>query len=606
MKESFKNNFKLLRRGGTDLLIFEAVYKLLAAVVVAPLLYLAVKGAIKASGNQYVADNNMKEVLTDPVTIIILIVVLIIAALYSLVEMSALAVDFHYIKKEGRRLSPGELFKAGIKGAKGIIHPKNFLMVIFVLLIIPLAGIAVTSGFAASIQIPEFILHDIFTTPMFMIPFVILILFLMQLTIKWMYSIHFFVLEKKNFKDAHRESRKMVKGKFWHVLGYIICWEILIAVIFAVIYIVLIALAALGVKLIGESNSVALATFLSFFKIMNLILVFIMAAAAVPACFAHLSEDYYEEGGKLDSAFSMDLPPARKERKISARGKRFGVVAAAAAVVICSIYMYQGLENQVFSGVQQLNLPKISAHRGDAVSAPENTIPAFESAIKHKADYAELDVHQTKDGVLVVCHDESLDRTTGYDADICDTNYSKIKTLDAGSFFSDKFKGTKVPTLDQVMDACKGKIKLNIELKPNKKNKGFEQQVVDTIKKHGFTNKCVVTSLDHDSITKVNKLDPKLECGVILTVGVGDLQKMPGVDFFSLDSSFINEDLMEAVHKEGKEVHAWTVDNEDHTKEMAELGVDNIITNDPVQARAIIYSKNMNSRMQNIMEFVFQ
>lgn len=241
----------------------------------------------------------------------------------------------------------------------------------------------------------------------------------------------------------------------------------------------------------------------------------------------------------------------------------------AVCLVISGVYVYTSLNTQVFSDVQNMNMPKISAHRGDSVSTPENTIPAFESAIKNMADYAE------------------------------------IEKLDAGSWFSAKYKGTKIPTLDQVMDTCKGRIKLNIELKPSDSNENFEEEVVQTIKKHDFERQCVITSLDYNCVKKVNKLDPKLKCGVILTVALGDLDEMKGVDFFSLDSSFITQKLVNKLHSEGIEVHAWTVDNEDSQARMSELGVDNIITNDPVKAREIIYSKGNNTKMDKILDLIF-
>lgn len=310
MKKEFANNLKLLRRGGSDLLIFEAVYKLLAAVIVTPLLYLALKGAIFASGHSYMADNNMWSILSNPFTIILIIVILILTALYSLIEMSALVTTFHY-GQQGKRLSPFRMFLAGIHGAKSVLHPKNFLLVVFVLLVIPLAGVAVMSGFAASIEIPEFIMDTIVHTKVLLVLFAALIVFLVYLTIKWIFSIHFLVLEKMSFKEAYRRSSEMVKGRFWKTLITLVCWEAIVTAVLFVVYIAVIGLAALGIKLIGDS-AMGLAIFLSVFKILNLLLLFLTAAASVPVCFAEISTVYYDEGGDVDKEVKVQDSDERK------------------------------------------------------------------------------------------------------------------------------------------------------------------------------------------------------------------------------------------------------------------------------------------------------
>ena len=107
----------------------------------------------------------------------------------------------------------------------------------------------------------------------------------------------------------------------------------------------------------------------------------------------------------------------------------------------------------------------VMAHRGDSVDAPENTLPAFQAAIDHGADAAEMDVQMTKDGTIVVMHDSSIDRTSTGSGNIWEVTYDEIKNLDNGSFFSPEFSDTRIPTLDQVIKLCKGKLYLNIEIK---------------------------------------------------------------------------------------------------------------------------------------------
>ena len=114
---------------------------------------------------------------------------------------------------------------------------------------------------------------------------------------------------------------------------------------------------------------------------------------------------------------------------------------------------------------------EITAHRGGARKAPENTISALEYSIECGADFAEIDVQETKDGELILLHDDSLKRTAGVSKNVWEMNLAQIRKLDAGTSFHKRFRGEKIPTLEEVLKFCKGKLDLNIEIKYNGKDR---------------------------------------------------------------------------------------------------------------------------------------
>lgn len=138
--------------------------------------------------------------------------------------------------------------------------------------------------------------------------------------------------------------------------------------------------------------------------------------------------------------------------------------------------------------------PIITAHRGYSSAAPENTLPAFQLAIDQGCERAELDVQMTKDGVVMVTHDTSLRRCTGRNVNIYDLTFDEVRKLDAGRWFSAKYAGTKIPTLEEVLDLCKGRIQLNIEIKPNAATPALEAETIRIIEEKGFAHDCVITS----------------------------------------------------------------------------------------------------------------
>lgn len=247
----------------------------------------------------------------------------------------------------------------------------------------------------------------------------------------------------------------------------------------------------------------------------------------------------------------------------------------------------------------------ITSHRGSSISAPENTIHALQSSVDEMADFAEIDVQQTKDGVSVIVHDQNLKRTTGMNANIWTKTYDQIKDLDAGSWFAPEFADARIPTLEEAVVFSKGKIKLNIEIKPHTKYKNLEKDVVRIIEENDFVEECVITSFNYGSLTKIKKLNSDIKTGCILSPVYGEFYDMKYSDFYSLEKNFLTARMVYQIHQRGKKVHVWTVNSEEYLDKMAKLGVDNIITDDPVLARNILYSKDLPDYTVNFLKLIF-
>ena len=140
----------------------------------------------------------------------------------------------------------------------------------------------------------------------------------------------------------------------------------------------------------------------------------------------------------------------------------------------------------------------MTAHRGGAKTAPENTLASLEAAINNLSDYAEIDVQETKDGELVLLHDNNLKRTTGVNWKIWETTLEEVKTLDAGSSFSADFAGEQVPTLREALELCRGRLELNIEVKNNHHNADVAVKTAEMITELGMEDQCAISSMSYD------------------------------------------------------------------------------------------------------------
>lgn len=169
--------------------------------------------------------------------------------------------------------------------------------------------------------------------------------------------------------------------------------------------------------------------------------------------------------------------------------------------------------------MEVIKMTKVIAHRGSKGTHPENTLPAFQEAIDVKADGIELDVQLTKDGELVVIHDEKLNRTTNTKGWVKEATLAEIKQLDAGSWFSESYQDTRIPTLSEVLDLLKSNQftgLLNIELKTDKINYvGIEQKVLHALEENEVTYQVVLSSFNKDTVRRLRAITKDYELAFI-------------------------------------------------------------------------------------------
>jgi len=163
---------------------------------------------------------------------------------------------------------------------------------------------------------------------------------------------------------------------------------------------------------------------------------------------------------------------------------------------------------------------------------------------------------------------------------VADLTAAEIATIDIGRKYGPQFAGERAPTLKQVIDLARGRIRINIELKYNVPDPDLAPAVVDLLRREDFIDQVVITSLDYAALKQVKSLEPRLETGHIVTAAVGNVLRTEA-DFLSLNSAKATARLVRRARAGGKDVAAWTVNDPEVMLRMIERGVDNIITDDP-------------------------
>jgi glycerophosphoryl diester phosphodiesterase len=227
---------------------------------------------------------------------------------------------------------------------------------------------------------------------------------------------------------------------------------------------------------------------------------------------------------------------------------------------------------------------RVMAHRGSSHTAPENTVSSIRKAILDGAGYAEIDLQETADGVVVLMHDYNVQRTTGINKNTWEIQFEELRQASAGAWFSPRFHEEKVPTFEEVVNTAKGYIKLNIELKNNGHQKRLAEKTVEILKQKHFDRDCVVTSFDVGLLKTVKSLDRDIKTGLIIgnkPAALENLLKSRDYEAISINFTVIDQDFMKLAKENNKEVFAWTVNDPKVMSDLLHLGVNNIITNDP-------------------------
>ena len=247
----------------------------------------------------------------------------------------------------------------------------------------------------------------------------------------------------------------------------------------------------------------------------------------------------------------------------------------------------------------------VVAHRGGAALAPENTLSAFENALKIGVDMVECDVHLSKDGELVVMHDPDVSRTTNDTGQISQMTLAEIKKLNAAAkFTSGTWAAQPPPTLGELLDLVKGKAGIQIEIKlaaGNARYPGIEKKVADALAAHGMMDKAIVISFDFPTLKDIKSFDARIKTGALVNAQwmmarmtkspgeiVDEVIQSTGADYFMPTSGSVTEALVKATHAKGLKMGVWTVDATAEMKRLAGWGVDGITSNKPDELKRML------------------
>ena len=523
----------------------------------------AVKGGfcrllIISRGIRYIDKGNMLSVCTSFDTLLLALMFMIIMTFCALFEIGGLLHAFS-MAQVGRRTDIWSMMMVGLRTCYKTLHPRNWLMILFVIVLFPLTELITLSNIAYKLQIPSFVKLGIAARPLFSVSFNIVYALLIIAEIAVFFSINIYVLQKKSCIQSCADSWRLGRHHLPNTVIYMLILSLL-ANIAIDVPARLFFPAGTGVDAVRQ--------------IIRMIFVPSINNAGITALFYQ----YYEEDRSL-----ADINPYVFRTKEPARSQKIALTAGAVLLLCGSLLYYAHTYSFLAEPVQK---PAVCAHRGDNVNAPDNSYEAFELAVSEGLPWIELDVQITADGVVVAEHDQTLARRFGIGKAVSDMSHNEIMRYTA-AVSGDSYRDVRMTTLKDVLRLAKDNgVRVQIETKPSKKKPGLEEEVLRIVEETGMRDSVMIISLHSDSIQRIRALDPEITTAHAVMMTWPDYAGVEDADNLSAEIGTITPLLVHELHKAGMKVFCWTADDPADIQYLVSCGVDVIGTDDPVMVNA--------------------
>lgn len=587
------------------LILFEILWKLVTLLVIAPACAGLIQLAIQLAKLKYLTTSNLLQFLRSPWTILLLAVLLLLAALYTLFEIAAVCTCFRQSRFQKVRTTLGRMVRSGLQSVLHFFRGGGPFLVLHLLVLIPLMQFSATSGIFTAMGIPDFLAYYM-TKKEFLLPiYVAAIILCCLLSVRWVFSSVLFTQNQCSYRSARATSVQLVRGRFWQTFFSVLVWN---CCYFAalLVFLCMITVVVLMVIRATGSNDLIMSQAMRILKLLIQIVLWSFSFFATPICMAHLTALLEKRCVQMPEVVLPEPVPLSRSAKPF---RQSTAVLTACCFTVAALGLNLSYVYSVFTGKANFRLalfqnPTVMAHRGLSADAPENTLYAFSDAISVGADFIELDVQQTRDGVLVVMHNSNLKRTTGVNKDIWDVDYADIQNLDAGSWFDPAYANARIPTLEETLQFVDKRARLNIEIKPTKHGSDtLEQDVAELITQYQYTDACYVTSFSYSSLKKVKEVNPEIRTGYLMSVAYGQFYSLKYADAFSLNKVFVTSQVVNAAHQQGKQIFAWTVNSMSEVRSLCNLHVDSIITDDPVMVQNVISRDSTGETLRSVLDY---
>ncbi|MEM9367742.1 MAG: glycerophosphodiester phosphodiesterase family protein [Planctomycetota bacterium] len=601
-KEMLRDIVHGIRRNWRVLVATDVMYKAFAFCVLTPLLGLCQRATIWLASEGLLSDADFVFLLTKPVGLIGLVVVASIWLAITGLEQASLLVVLWSSHRDDSTTCFAAIGHA-LARAQTVLKLTAALSAASLAVILPLAGLAflVYRGLLGEFDI-NFYLHsepDEFRLALSIgvVLAALAVVGILGLGSAWFLALPIAVLENLPARKALRLSHEHLRPVRRKVLAWLVTW-------FATVLLSNLLLAAVGGwigRLLLPSDVGSLVTLAA--RVGTLILT-LACISLLLNLIANVTFAAMVHAGYQTFRFNPESHSVERNQLASQSLAPVSINRSRAFVILCF-----GILVATWLGVRSLwSLPlkdkaAVMAHRGASGEAPENTMAAFQRAIDEGADWIELDVQESADGQVIVMHDSDFMRQARVPLKVWDADQSQLEGIDIGSWMDPSFAAERVPRLSEVLELCRDRVGVIIELKYYGHDERLEHSVVEIVESAGMSDRVMIMSLKKEGVLKAKNLRPTWKCGLLLSIHAGNLKRVD-VDFVAINSRFATHAFVRDMHAAGKEVYVWTVNDAATMSQMLNRGVDGLLTDRPALARRVLEERATMSPPERLLSEV--
>lgn len=531
-------------------LLFEYLFMLLTSFVIIPIISFIFNRMLRVLGSGSVLNGDVYKIGLSYTGVAGLIAICLVAVLVLFIEFGVVITisQQHYF---GKQVLISDAVLTTLRQTPKLFGFGLIQLLFFLLFLVPFIESPLSTSLFAQFNVPIFFNSRVLSSSMMMLSLYGLLLLAGVYTIlRWIFVLHFIMIEDKSIRVAIRSSLLLTKGKRLTIFVNLFLLNVFV---FALGFVVISSVAYLPawldinvLKVVSNHYSLTLTT----------VLTYMFTLLLVPINIIFLTRLFYHfkrtrgvmPRDQLRLFRNSWVGPLEQRLMTFLKGrtrKRVLYSSILAAYLALALFVSYAANDQLVYVKWSVLL---SAHRGDTLVAPENSLEAIRSSVAQSIDAVEIDVQMTKDGVVVLNHDYNLQRMAGVPKRVSELDYEEIARLNIAKAGGEPDEIVRIPMLSEVLGEVLGKSKLIIDLKPYGSGEQLAEHVVALIEQFDMVQDCYIQSFDRSTLQHIRSLNPEINIGQILYFALGDLSLLD-VDFYTIEQIMLTEQLVERAHK---------------------------------------------------------
>lgn len=584
-----KNSFLRLKYYFSDYFVSMIVIQLIRILLILPIVSYLFTKILTEVGVYNITNKNFFKLFEDPLSILLLIVLLILSILFIFYELG-----YYFVLADEQIKNENYTFKSILKKlnrkAKYFLSIYSFLFIGYFMLLLPTVSIGLGSELTDWIKIPNFIIDEFLLNKIGKFIYFVLLLALLYLTFRLIYTLYFFIrTSDRNILNSMKESMEFSKDKTFKNAVLILISTTIYGLIMSLFLFVCMIPVLLTDRFLPILSPITSGISLTLMQIVILLLGGLIQPLIVNIIVE--STGFIKKNKEDPERIPISIKKYLEDKK---------TIKKVIAIVILVFTVFNTIS--LWTVVYQPETLVI-AHRGDTTKAAENTLRSLNEAANSHADAVEMDIQETKDKKFVVMHDFNLKRLTGKNEKVRNLTLAELQKL---TVKQNGYK-EKIPSLSEYIDTAKRRnIKLLIEVKPHGyESEEMEENLVKLLKEKKVDKHFMVQSLDLKVLDKIKEIEPDIKTGYIIPLNFGSLPETKH-DFLVLEDFSINKHILEEAKEKNIKLFAWTINEDDLMTKYFKENIDAIITNYPERALEIRENKEYTKTFINRVKFLLQ